>query len=136
MAATEDFYTESHLTVAAIRMLTHQHTAPPSIDAVCEALSYSLEQGHLVCRKLAEMGVIDILEGAYGTRLFIKNHLAVEEIPRGTKVSKLEEALKKFQTSKKDYDKKIESIQAEQAKRKKDLFADLENKLKKKMDKK
>ncbi len=82
------------------------------------------------------MQIIEIVEGSYGTRLFIKKHLKIEDIPRGDKVSGLEEELKKFKSSRKDFTKKIESFQAKQAKKQKDLFAELEKKLKQETDKK
>jgi hypothetical protein len=125
-----DLYTNAHLAVAAIRILAHKKGAPPSVDEVCHILSFSLEQGNFICNKLEEIGIVEIVEGAFGTRLFIKNHLKIEDIPRGDKVSGLEEELKKFQDSKKDFSKKIESFQAKQAKKQKDLFAELEKKLK------
>lgn len=125
-----DLYSNTHLVVAAIRVLNHQKKAPPSIDEVCRALSFSLEQGNFICNKLEETGIIEVVEGTYGTRLFIKNHLKIEDIPKGDKVSNLEEELKKFQNSKKDFTKKIESFQAKQAKKQKNLFAELEKKLK------
>lgn len=125
-----DLYSNTHLVVAAIRVLNHQKKAPPSIDEVCRALSFSLEQGNFICNKLEETGIIEVVEGTYGTRLFIKNHLKIEDIPKGDKVSNLEEELKKFQNSKKDFTKKIESFQAKQATKQKNLFAELEKKLK------
>lgn len=76
-----------------------------------------------------------MVEGGFGIRLFIKNHLKIEEIPRGDKEDRFEEALKKFQHSKKDIAKKIESIQAKKAKKQKDLFTELEEKLKKDSEK-
>ena len=131
-----DLYSNAHLVVAAIRVLTHQKSAPPSIETVCQALSFSLEHGNFICNKLAETEVIEIVEGAHGIRLFIKDHLKIEEIPKGDQVSSLEDDLKKFQDSRKDFTKKIESFQAKQAKKQKDLFAELEKKLKKETDKK
>jgi len=131
-----DLYSNAHLVVAAIRVLTHQNSAPPSIDTVCQALSFSLEQGNFICNKLAETEVIEIVEGAYGTRLFIKDHLKIEDIPKGDQVSSLEDDLKKFQDSRKDFTKKIESFQTKQAKKQKNLFAELEKKLKQETDKK
>jgi len=126
-----DFYSNVHLFVAAIRVLTHQNSSPPSIDQVCRMISFSLEQGSFICKKLKEIEVVDVVEGGFGTRLFIKNHLKIEEIPKGKKEDKLEESLKVFQNSKKDFTRKIESIKAKQAKKQKDLFAELEKKLKK-----
>ncbi len=130
-----DFYSDAHLVVAAIRVLTHQNSTPPSMDEVCRIISFSLEQGNFICKKLKEIGIVDVVEGGFGTRLFIKNHLKIEEIPRGKKEDKLGEALKEFQNSRKDFTQKIESFQAKQAKKQKDLFAELEEKLKKESDK-
>ena len=42
------------------------------------------------------MGIVEMVEGAFGTKLFVTNHLAIEEIPRGETESKLDEALKKI----------------------------------------
>ena len=131
-----NFYHKAHLVVAAIRILEHQQHAPPSLENICEALAVSLEQGNLLCRKLKEMAVIDMVEGAYGIRLFIKNHLKLEEIERDAPESKLSEELEKFRNARKDHTKKIESLQAAQAEKKRSLMADLEKELKKKLRKK
>jgi hypothetical protein len=131
-----DFYSNAHLVVAAIRILDHQNAASPTIEDVCRTLSFSMEQGNYICNKLIGMGIIEVIEGAYEIRLFIKNHLKIEEIPKGEMDSSLKGDLEKFQDSKKDFTQKIESFQAKQAKKQKDLFADLEKKLKKGPDKK
>ncbi len=131
-----DFYSSAHLIVAAIRVLERRNSTLPSIDEVCRTISFSLERGNLICKKLNEMGIIEVIEGAYGTRLFIKNHLAIEEIPRNTKGSDLEKELKKFQNTRKNHAKKIESFQTKQAEKQKKLFAELEKRLKDSLDKK
>jgi hypothetical protein len=132
----KDFYSAAHLIVAAIRILEHRNSASPSIDEVCRTISFSLEQGNFVCRKLNEMNIIDVVEGAFGTKLFIKDHLLLEEIPQEAMEDNLEKELKKFQSAKKDYIQKIELFKAEQEKKKKNLFSELEKKLKKDLDEK
>jgi len=129
-----NLYAEAHLIVAAIRIIEHQNTAPASIEEICRILSFSLEQGHYLCRKLAEMDIIGLVEGAYGIKLYIKDHVKLEEIPRGPAESKIEKELQKFQSSRKQITRKIESIKSEQARKKQDLFAELEQKLKKKLN--
>jgi hypothetical protein len=121
--------------VAAIRIFTHKNSKHPSLNEICKTLSFSLEQGNLICKKLKDLGIIDMVEGAFENQLFIKDHLKIEEIPRDKKEDRLEEALKKFKDSKKDFSKKIESFQAKQAEKQKALFAELEEKLKKGSDK-
>jgi len=130
-----DLYSNAHLVVAAIRIFTHKNSKHPSLSEICKTLSFSLEQGNLICKKLKELGIIDVVEGAFENQLFIKDHLKIEEIPRDKKEDRLEEALKKFKDSKKDFSKKIESFQAKQAEKQKALFAELEEKLKKGADK-
>lgn len=126
-----DLYSNAHLVVAAIRILSHKNSKHPSINEICKTLSFSLEQGNLICKKLEDLGIIDVVEGAFENHLFIKDHLKIEEIPRDKKEDRLEDALKKFKNSKKDFSKKIESFQAKQAEKQKALFAELEEKLKK-----
>jgi hypothetical protein len=130
-----DAYENAHLVVASIRIFTHQNSRHPSIDEICRILSFSLEQGNLICKKLKDMGIVDVVEGAFEDHFFIKDHLKIEEIPRDKKEDKLENALKKFKDSRKDFSKKIESFQEKQAQKQKALFAELEEKLKKGSDK-
>jgi uncharacterized protein YlxW (UPF0749 family) len=82
------------------------------------------------------MGIVDSVAGSFGNRLFIRDHLKIEEIPREDDESKMEEELKKFQESQKGLSEKIKTIQARQAQKKKDLFAEMEKKLKQELDKK
>jgi len=130
-----DLYSNAHLVIAAIRIFTHKNSKHPSMNEICKTLSFSLEQGNLICKKLKDLGIIDVVEGAFENHLFIKDHLKIEEIPRDKKEDKFEDALKKFKDSKKDFSKKIESFQAKQAEKQKALFAELEEKLKKDSDK-
>ena len=133
---TINAYQNAHLFVAAIRVLEHQKSAPPSMEDVCTLLSFSLEQGHFICKKLEALGVVEVVEGGYGLRLFIKDHLGIENIPKDGQESRLEEALKDFQASKNVFQKKVASIKADQEKKKQNLFADLEKKLKQDLKKK
>ena len=135
MMQSPDLYSNAHLVVAAIRIFTHKNSKHPSINEICKTLSFSLEQGNLICKKLKNLGIIDVVEGAFEDHLFIKDHLKIEEIQRDKKEDKLEEELKKFKDSKKDFSKKIESFQVKQAEKQKALFAELEEKLKKGSDK-
>jgi len=127
-----DFYGSAHLFVAAIRILEHQNATPQSIDDVCRMLSFSPEQGNYICRKLKELDILEVVESAFGDKLYIHNHLKIEDIPKGKQVSRLEEELKNFQRSKNEISSKIESIKSEQAEKKKSLFEELEKNLKKK----
>jgi F0F1-type ATP synthase alpha subunit len=125
------FYTQAHLFVAAIRIIEHKESSPPSLEKICSLLSISLEEGSRLYRKLNELQIIDIVEKADESRIFIADHKKLEDIPVQDDVSSFESELLKFKMTKEAQKKKIESIQAEQAERKKKLHEELEKKLKK-----
>ncbi len=131
-----DFYDEAHLLVAAIRIFEHLNSRPPNVDDLCRTLRLSIESGNFICHKLEELGIINAVEGTYGARWYVGDHLKIEEIPRGKSEHKFEEELKKFQDHQKAFSQKIENFQAEQKQKKKDLFADMEKKLKEELEKK
>jgi len=131
-----DFYEEAHLLVAAIRIFRNLNSRPPNVDDLSRTIHISIERGNFICRKLEEMGIIEAVAGSYGARWYIKDHLKIEDIPRGEPESKMEDELKKFQDSQKALSQKIETMQAEQKQKKKNLFADMEKKLKEEIEKK
>jgi len=131
-----NLYSQAHLMVAAIRVYEHLNSRPPTVDDVCRVINFSTEKGHFICRKLQEIDIIKAVEGSYGTRLFINDHLKLEDLPRSEPDNKLEDDLKKFQDTQKAFSRKIESFQAQQKQKKKDLFAEMEKKLKEELEKK
>ncbi len=133
---SKDFYTTAHLFVSAIRVCEHQMNTPPSIDNISQILVMSIERCNYICRKLKELGIIESIEGSYGNRLFVRDHLKIEEIPRDADETQMEAELQKFKESQKALSEKIESIHAKQAQKKKNLFAEMEKKLKQELDKK
>ena len=133
---TVDFYSQAHLVVAAIRVFEHTSSRPPNLEELCKTIKFSIEKGNFLCRKLEELNIIEAVEGSYGTRLFVRDHLKIEDIPRGESDSGFEDELKKFQDDRKAFTQEIESFQAKQKQKQEDLFAEMEKKLKKELDKK
>ena len=86
----------------------------------------------MMCRDLKRLGVIDTIEDSYQTRGYVADHSKLEEIPRQEKeaASGFDKELAEYQKKCKDLTTKVEAIQSELAQKKKDLFTDLENKLK------
>lgn len=128
-------YDNAHLVVAAIRILEHRHSAPPTVEEVCGLLSLSVEQGGYICRKLGALDVIHTVAGAYQDRLVISDHTKIESIPKDAAPDELRKEIEKFQRTQRDQNDKIKAIQAAQKKKKKTLFAEMEEKLKKELDK-
>ena len=126
-------YQNGHLVVAAIRVLTHRHDGPPSLEAVTEALKFSSEQASLICSKLHELGIIELLEGGFGTRLFVRDYAKLEDLPDEAQTPAFAEAIRKFQEEKMSLTRKVDAIKAEQAEKKKALHAEIEKQLREKL---
>ena len=122
-----------HLVVAAIRVLTHRRNGPPSVEAVTEMLNFSSEQANLICGKLHELGIIEVLEGGFGTRLFVRDYAKLEEIPDEAQTPAFADAIKKFQEERMSLTRKVDAIKAEQAEKKKALHAEIEKQLRQKL---
>ena len=127
------FY-EGHLVVAAIRILEFRSGSPPSTDQIGEMLGLSSEPATYIIRRLSEEGIIEQVESAFGDRWTTADYTKLEDLPRDTsEPTQLDHALEKFQSEKNKMAQKVEAIKEQQALKKKDLFAEIEQKLKKKI---
>lgn len=135
MTAHQSLYHDAHLVVAAIRVLEHQHQAPPTLEAVCGSLSYPPEKGNRICLKLHEMGVLRLVEGGYGVRLFIQDHLKLEDLPREAGGPSLEDALEDFRRTRLATDRSLDALKAEQQKLKQGRVSEIEKKLREELRK-
>ena len=138
MTSTEkrSLYAGAHLFVAAVRVLTHKEQTPPDLDQVCDLLGFSKERGGFICRRLEDIGALEAVSGAYGLRLFVRDHLKIEELPREDAPDRLKEELSKFQEAQKTAASRIATLQADQKKKKQSLFDEIEKKLKAQIDRK
>ena len=128
---SKSLYIEGHLFVAAIRILEYQHGAPPALEQVAAMLRLSNEQTGMLSRRLHEAGIIEPVKKAFADRLTVADHLRLEDLPREVEASQLDSALQKFQAERNKMTEKVESIKEQQERKRKELFADIEKKLKK-----
>ena len=126
----DNFYKKAHLVVAAIRIWEFREANPPTIENISDALLLSIEEGNRLCRKLKEHGIIDILDKAGEARVFIIDHLKLEDLAGTGESRRLDEELEKYKKSRAEQNLKIETIKMEQAEKKKKLHEALEKKLK------
>jgi len=131
----KSLYSEGHLFVAAIRILDNQKSKIPTINEICDILSFSPEKGNLIARKLLDLKIVKRVSGGRRTGFAIENHIKIEELPKNKKEDGINKEIEKFISSKKKYTQKIETIKAESKKKKKNLFAGIETQLKKNINK-
>ena len=125
-----DQYTEAHVFVAAIRVLEHQKKRPPTVEEACEMISMSQEAGYALCRRLMKKGILRTVEGTFGVKLFIEDHLGIEELPKDEKKNDMAEELAAFLKKQQDKNKKVETIQEELDRKRKEKFAEIEARFK------
>ena len=125
-------YTDAHLMVSAIRVLEYQNTAPPTMEDISQMLSMSLDETNRLCRKIEDRGIIKTVTKAGETRLFVADHLAIENIETNKEESAdtLSSELAEFRKAKDAQKKKVEDIRAQQKKKREALRQELDRKLK------
>lgn len=133
---SENLYATAHLFAAAVRVLEHRDGTPPALEAVCRLLNFSEEKGGFLLNRLKELGIVDTVQSGFNDRIVVADYLVIEDLPRDSEESRLEQELKRFKKGKNAMEEKVASIKAQQNQKKQDLFAEIEKKLKEKMDKK
>lgn len=138
MAPTDkmSLYENAHLFIAAVRVMSHRDQAPPDVDQVCHMLGFSKERGGFVCRRLEEIGALEAVPGAYGVRLFVREHQRLEDLPREDAPDRLQDELSRFKAEQQKTASRIATLQADQKKKKKSLFEEMEKKLRAEIEKK
>jgi len=123
-------YEAAHLVTAAIRVIEFTEQQPPSVEAVAALLSVSAEQVLRISRKLEKEGIINIITGGYGDKLFIRDHQAIESLPQEAGTGDMTSELERFKAEQKERDKKIEAIRQKEEERKRKLFDQIEQQFK------
>lgn len=122
-----------HLFVSVVRVLEYKEGTPPSLETICQSIGFSDEKGSYLLSRLKDQGIVDTVKSGFNDRIVVADHLAIEDLPRETEETRLEQELKKFKAGKDTMKKKVASIKAQQDQKKQDLFAQIEKKLKEKM---
>jgi hypothetical protein len=90
-------YEQGHLIAAAIRLHLHREGTPPSPDDVAKALGFSSELTHHVLHKMAELGAVRLMTGAYGDRVLLDDHRKIDELEGKDATPSIEEDVAAFQ---------------------------------------
>lgn len=101
MPIRDPLYEESHLYVAAVRVIAHRSGRPPTVEEVAEILDLSKESAYHLARSLAKKRILRILENPFETHLEVADHVALESLPREEKGPGIAEDLEEFSEKKK-----------------------------------
>lgn len=131
-----NLYQKGHIVLAAIRIFEFNNEYAPDINDLEKQLnSVSQEDLEFVVRRLENLGVLNIISAAGARRIFIRDHVKLEELKEQEKISSMEEEVAKFMEQQCKLGEKVTKMQQEQKERKKDMYADMEKRLKEELAK-
>ncbi len=125
-------YSQGHLLVAAVRVLEHRLAKPPTYEEIGELLGISHEVVGALARSLEGAGIVKVLKTPFDTRVEIKDHVALEDLPKEEKGAAMKGEVEAFLEKARGRQEALESQLAsgEFQEEKKQKFADLESQLK------
>ena len=104
-------YADGHLLVAAVRVLTHQADGkPPTVEDVAGLLRQSREWTGVLAAALERDGIVRSLTGPFETRLEIKDHTALENLPRDDSAAGVDEELREFSARKREEEEQLRNL--------------------------
>ena len=104
-------YHDGHLLVAAVRVLTHQASGrPPTVEDVAALLGQSREWTGVLAAALERDGIVRSLTGPFETRLEIKDHGALEDLPREDSSAGVDEELREFSARKRQEEEQLRNL--------------------------
>jgi len=130
MDEKEGIYYKGHLIVAALRLFLHQKGIQPSVKDLCAMTSYSKEAIYFILSRLEMEGIVEIVKGAFDEKVYLKDHTRLEALPREEERLDFKEDIERLQEQGLKRQREIEHLQQAEAGKKKDLFAELEKRLK------
>jgi hypothetical protein len=121
-------YEESHLLVAAVRVLSHRDGRIPTPEEVAGFIGISNEKAYILVHELRKLGVLRALESPFELRLDVGDPAPLEALPKGVSGPSIQGELEEFysreQEKKQEMDRMFLGGAADQ--RRKDRVAKLE----------
>jgi len=103
-------YHESHLIVAAIRILSHRNEQPPNPEEVAEFLAFSPEKTNIIVHELGQRMVLHILESPFDTRVDILDPKPLEALPKEESSEAMQSELEEFTEQVREKKQKIQKM--------------------------
>ena len=125
-------YQQSHLLVAAVRVLEHASEKPPTMEEIGGLLQISHEVVGVVARALERHGIVKIHKTPFDTRVEVADHTALEDLPREETGAAMKEELEEFRHRSEEKQAEIENLfgGGEHQKKKQEKQAGLDAQLK------
>jgi hypothetical protein len=123
-------YDYGHVLVAALRLFAYRNQRPPSVRELSEMLELSTEMIYHLCNRLQQLCGLEVVPAAFEERLYLRDHLKLESLPKEEKASDLEAEVQKLQEDRQRQLDALEKHRTDLDTQKEGLFSDLERQLK------
>ena len=112
-----------HLAVAAIRVIAHRQSAPPTPVEIAELLEWGGEETHVVLRGLVSVGIVHLQETPFEAHYEVADYAKLEALKLEAEKEVLEDEVADFQRRSRskhaDLEKLFEEDEAGKRKREK-----------------
>ena len=121
-------YQESHLVVAAVRILEHTTGKSPDPDAIADLAGLGRENVHVLVHELANRKILRVLQTPFDVRVDVVDPKPLEELPMEDTGPGVSEELAEFSERSKEKKREMERMLrgGEAEKRRKERVAKLE----------
>ena len=121
-------YEESHLIVAAVRVLCHRDGRSPTPEEVASLLQFSTEKTYILVHELRQLGILRALESPFEIRLDAGDPVPLESLPKGATGPSIEGELAEFHSREQEKKQEMERMfrGGEADKRRKERVAKME----------
>jgi hypothetical protein len=131
--AVRPSYEDGHLIVAAVRVLSHKATKPPTPEEIADLLGLPPDFVMNLVVSLGDEGILRVVENPFEVRAEVGDYTRLEDLPRAAEAPSIKEELDEFMKRKK---KAVEETRKmlnldEIEKKKKDKISKLEDEMKK-----
>lgn len=133
MKGARTLYEEAQILLAGVRLFQHREKRMPSLKELAEFINFSVESVHHLCGRLEGIGALERIRGAFEDRICLKDPLQAEALREIGGSPDIGEDVKKWKEQRKSRLLEVEKRFSgdEERKEKEDLFAQIEQKLKK-----
>ncbi|MGD8628044.1 MAG: hypothetical protein PVH52_03095 [bacterium] len=125
-------YEDTHLIVAAIRVLSNSAAKPPTPDDVAELLDKPPDLIRSLIIVLGTEGILRVVENPFEIRAEVADYLKIEELPRASEVPSIKSELDEFVKRRREaHDKTGKSLSLDEIEKKnREKMARLEDEMK------
>jgi hypothetical protein len=94
--AVKPTHEDGHLVVAAVRVLSHRSSKPPTPEEIANLLGLAPEFVRSLVVALGDQGILRVIENPFEIRAEVGNYAGLEDLPRGSGAPSIKDELEGF----------------------------------------